>query len=207
MLKKTALKIVGGLSNTSKMPSKSYGLPASECNTGSILRKIPNSVCSGCYARKGCYSWNVVQKAQFNRLECLNDTLWVDAMVVLLKDMPLFRWHDSGDLQSYKHLLMIMEVVELTPSTKHWLPTKEVKLIKQYLKTGIKIPHNLTVRLSTTMIDYKPPRVNKGINTSTVHHLKPVNGVECTAPSQNGECRECRICWERSIENVSYKKH
>ena len=50
-----ALKIVGGLSKPSKMPGWAYGLPAAECKTGSKLAQVPGSVCSGCYALKGCY--------------------------------------------------------------------------------------------------------------------------------------------------------
>ena len=63
-----ALKLVGGLSKPSKMPGWAYGLPADECKTGGKLKLIPNSVCSGCYADKGCYVFPVVQAAQYRRL-------------------------------------------------------------------------------------------------------------------------------------------
>ena len=51
------------LSNTSKMPCKSWGIPASSCKTGAKLRKVKGSVCSGCYAHKGAYSWKAVKNA------------------------------------------------------------------------------------------------------------------------------------------------
>ena len=79
-----ALKIVGGLSKPSKMPGWAYGLPAQECKTGSKLRQIKNSTCSGCYALKGCYVFPVVKAAQYRRLEATKDSRWVDAMVHLL---------------------------------------------------------------------------------------------------------------------------
>jgi len=68
MTTKNNLQIVGGLSKPSKMPGWAYGLPAPECKTGSKLRDIPNSTCSGCYAMKGCYVFPVVQAAQYRRL-------------------------------------------------------------------------------------------------------------------------------------------
>ena len=44
------------------------------------------------------------------RLARLHDPRWVDAMVVLIDDAPVFRWHDSGDIQSVQHLKNIFEV-------------------------------------------------------------------------------------------------
>ena len=35
-----ALKLVGGLAKPSKMPGWAYGIPAAECKTGEILKKI-----------------------------------------------------------------------------------------------------------------------------------------------------------------------
>jgi len=63
MTKKEANNIVGGLSETYKMPCKSYNIPAELCITGSKLRKINNSVCSDCYACKGRYNFGNVQNA------------------------------------------------------------------------------------------------------------------------------------------------
>ena len=48
MLKIQAKEIIGGdLSATTKMPCKSFNLPAWECRTGSKLAKIPGTVCHG----------------------------------------------------------------------------------------------------------------------------------------------------------------
>ena len=122
-----ALKIVGGLSKPSKMPGWAYGLPAAECKTGSKLVNIPNSVCSGCYALKGCYVFPVVQAAQYRRLASIASPLWTGAMSLLInsKKSKFFRWHDSGDVQDVDHLLKIFAVAKLTPETSHWMPTRE----------------------------------------------------------------------------------
>ena len=123
MLKKEAREITGGLSKPSKMPGPAHNLPAAACKTGAKLVKVPGSVCAGCYALKGRYRFNNVQQALQRRLKALEDPRWVDAMVTLIKDQDWFRWHDSGDIQSFKHLDNIFEVCKRTPETKHWMPT------------------------------------------------------------------------------------
>ena len=130
-----ALKIIGGsLSKPSKMPGWSIGLPAKECKTGGKLQKVPGSVCYDCYALKGCYVFKVVQDAQYRRLEALKRPDWVQAMAHLInsKKPDVFRWHDSGDVQDLEHLQKIYEVCRLTPSKRHWLPTREA-WIKDHL--------------------------------------------------------------------------
>jgi len=195
-----ALKIVGGLSKPSKMPGWAYGLPADECKTGGKLKLIPNSVCSGCYADKGCYVFPVVQAAQYRRLAAIRSPLWVGAMALLInsKKSKYFRWHDSGDVQDEEHLLKIFAVAKLTPETSHWLPTREAWTAK-YLSA---IPDNLTLRFSIPMIDQ--PASGNWANTSTV---VTGQGRTCPAPDQSNECKDCRACWDPSVKNIAYGKH
>ena len=195
-----ALKIVGGLSKPSKMPGWAYGLPADECKTGGKLKLIPNSVCSGCYADKGCYVFPVVQAAQYRRLAAIRSPLWVGAMALLInsKKSKYFRWHDSGDVQDEEHLLKIFAVAKLTPGTRHWLPTREAWTSK-YLSA---VPDNLTLRFSIPMIDQ--PASGNWANTSTVVSDQ---GRTCPAPDQNNECGDCRACWDGDVKNVAYGKH
>ena len=195
-----ALKIVGGLSKPSKMPGWAYGLPADECKTGGKLKLIPNSVCSGCYADKGCYVFPVVQAAQYRRLAAIRSSLWVGAMALLInsKKSKYFRWHDSGDVQDEEHLLKIFAVAKLTPETSHWLPTREA-WTQKYLSA---VPDNLTLRFSIPMIDQ--PASGNWANTSTVVSGQ---GRTCPAPDQSNECKDCRACWDPSVKNVAYGKH
>ena len=205
MYKKDALLIVGGLSKPSKMPGLSIGLPAWECKTGSKLREIEGSVCSSCYAMKGCYTmYPAVKAAQYKRLAALSNPLWIEAMVKLIKGQGVFRWHDAGDIQDSEHLRKIASVCIRTPETKHWMPTKEKQIVKRYLKKYKTFPNNLTVRVSSAMVDGKPSKAFP--YTSTVHTDK-AQGFECVAPKQNGECRDCRACWSKDIANISYHQH
>ena len=196
---KKAWDLVGGLSKPGKMPGWAIGIPAAECNTGSKLRLIPGSVCSTCYALKGCYVFKVVQDAQYRRLKALKKKLWVFAMVTLInsKKSDVFRWHDSGDVQDLDHLNKIFEVCRQTPTKRHWMPTKEA-WIKPYLKDK---PANLVIRLSSSMINQ--PGIKSWPNTSTVVTKKP----SCPASKQGGKCLDCRKCWNPKIKNISYGKH
>jgi len=198
---KEALKIVGGLSKPSKMPGWAYGIPAAECKTGELLRDVEGSTCEGCYALKGCYVFEVVQAAQYRRLESIQDSRWVDAMAMLInsKKSKYFRWHDSGDVQDEAHLFKIFEVCELTPETSHWLPTREA-WTQKYLD---QVPSNLTLRFSMPMVDQEA--AGSWLNTSTV--VTTAGRRTCPAPDQGNECKDCRACWDPSVKNVAYGKH
>jgi len=194
-----ALKLVGGLSKPSKMPGWAYGLPAKECKTGSKLVKVEGSTCHGCYALKGCYVFKVVQEAQYRRLASVKHELWTAAMALLInsKKSKYFRWHDSGDVQDEEHLLKIFAVCKLTPSVKHWMPTREA-WVKRFLPLK---PHNLIVRFSAPMVDQEAP--SSWPHTSTV----VTSGRTCPAPTQDNECKDCRACWDPSVKNVAYGQH
>ena len=196
---KEAWTLVGGLSKPSKMPGWSIGIPAKECKTGKKLRQIKNSVCEGCYALKGCYVFKVVQEAQYKRLEAISHPDWVLAMATLInsKKPDVFRWHDSGDVQDVQHLEKIVEVCRLTPSKRHWMPTREA-WIKDHMEAA---PANLVVRFSSPMIDQGP--VKSWANTSTVS----TKSRSCPAPDNNNECGDCRACWDPLVKNIEYGKH
>ena len=202
MKKKEASEITGGLSAPGKMPEGSYNLPAVACITGAKLREVPGTPCYGCYAFKGRYNFPNVQAALNRRLESLTHPLWVPAMAVLIWRKKHFRWHDSGDLQGAWHLVNIMEVCKLTPSTQHWLPTQERKLL-QFLDPDI-IPTNLIIRLSNAKNDTKPGK--SWDHWSTVVSA-PSGGHLCPAPEQGNTCGDCRACWSKDVHEVQYRIH
>ena len=198
MLKKEAKEITGGLSRPSKMPGPAYNLPASRCKTGAKLRKIKGSVCSGCYALKGRYVFPNVQNALERRYQSLDHVQWTEAMTVLVKDHPWFRWHDSGDVRDLDHLEKIFKVCASTPETRHWLPTREPWVQKIEKE---RIPKNLCVRVSGSMIDGASSKSWPW--TSTVVK-KNKTGL---AADQGNKCLDCRQCWDRNVKNVAYGKH
>jgi hypothetical protein len=199
MLIKEAKKITESLTKTSKMPGKSYSLPAWECKTGWKLAQIPGTPCFSCYAKKGNYTrYPKIKEVQYKRLTAIDNPLWVKAMAVQIKD-KYFRWHDAGDIQSIDHLRKIFEVCRLTPNTLHWLPTQERQFILAVDKN--EIPDNLIIRLSGSKVDGKIPTAWE--YTSTV----VTTNASCPSSKQNGQCLDCRQCWDKSVKNVSYGKH
>lgn len=204
-----AWNLVGGLSAPSKMPGYAYSTPAARCQVGSKLRQSENSTCSGCYAfNRGNYVRENVKRALERRFASLEHPGWVTAMTDLIthfaKDVPWFRWHDSGDVQSVAHLERIAEVARRTPNVHHWLPTREYRYVSQYLAVHGSFPTNLTVRVSAANIGGPLP-VALGLPTSGV--TRDHAQVTCPAPTQDNQCKACRACWNREVSNVNYGKH
>ena len=195
-----ALNLVGGLSKPSKMPGFAYGIPAKECKTGAKLQQVKGSTCYNCYALKGCYMFPVVQAAQYKRLDSIKHPAWIKAMAMLInsKKTKFFRWHDSGDVQSVKHLAKIFEVCRRSPDVQHWMPTREA-WVKPYLSRA---PKNLVIRFSMPMVDQEA--AESWPHTSTVVSGP---GRTCPAPEQDNACGSCRACWDPSVRNVAYGKH
>lgn len=207
-----AWQIVGGLSRTTKMPCHSWGLPATACFSGSRLTGVANSVCHGCYARKGNYTWPRVAKANERRLAQADHPDWTTAMMHLVEwqarknEQPFFRWFDTGDLQSRAMLERIVQVAAGTPKVQHWLPTKEHELVQSHLNDH-RIPDNLTIRTSAHFVD-RASADRSGLPTSTVHSNLPAHGYRCTAYDERPfTCGHCRRCWDQTIKNVSYPHH
>lgn len=218
MTKKLANQIVGGFSDTQKMPCLSWSISAALCITGRKLVDVIGSVCHGCYALKGRYPLSTTQKALQRRYEALQwalkdkarRALFVQAFVTVLEGAPFFRWHDSGDLQGHGHLDLICDIARALPSTMFWLPTREYQIVNTYLG---EVPSNLAIRRSAHMVDGAPPA--GGGLTSTVHTPgSDFEGVECRAYTRADKakgippnCGDCRACWNPKVANVSYPIH
>ena len=216
-----AAAIVGGLTQTSKMPCKSSSLPTEACQTGYLMAQQPGSICASCYADRGFYSMyqNRIKPAQHARLDAVWQAmesteaadLWLSAMVALIGSDAFFRHHDSGDLQGLRHLELIAQLAELTPGCRHWLPTREYGMVKEYISKHGALPANLIVRLSAMYPD-QPVKIPASlrdvpnVTASNVHRAgSAVHGTRCAAPDQQGACNDCRACWSNSV--ISYELH
>lgn len=202
----------------SKMPGSSFAISAKHCNVGGKLAQVQGSTCSKCYALKlqnmrpsVNMGWTSnLDKAV--RLIASDPERWAKFMafqIVKAADKTgerYHRWFDSGDLQSVAMLAAIVRVCELTPDVQHWLPTREAKVVRDYLKSHPAFPSNLVVRVSSTMIDDAP--IAGHANTSTVHRKGSVpTGHVCPASQQGNACGSCRACWSFDVANVSYPLH
>ena len=206
---KEAKEIMISLGRAGKMPCPTYNTPASLCVTGSKLRKVEGSTCKGCYAMKHNYLFPMVQQGLRKRFNAFKHERFVEAMSFMInhysKKSGYFRWFDSGDLANIHMLEKIVMVCQATPTIKHWLPTREVKVISDYLKIYKEFPDNLLVRISAPMIDGLP--LKSFDYTSTVHHKKNAIGHDCPSRFQDNKCMDCRACWSKEVKNVSYHKH
>ena len=200
---------VGGLSAPSKMPEWSTSTPASMCNVGTRLRDVVGSTCAECYAHeRGNYRFKPVQDALMRRYDALESPTWVDDMTTLITALvnDVFRWHDSGDIKNLAHLQNIVRIALNTPHIRHWLPTREYRVVSISRQLYGEFPPNLAVRLSAHMVNEAAPSV--GLPTSEV--TTDLNKVTCpaTMPDSDHKCHDCRACWDTSPEsNVVYYKH
>ncbi len=217
--KKAAIEDAGRISEgNSKMPGSTFATDAFACKVGSKLAKIEGSVCSRCYARKLQKLRPSVDKgwsANYEKATSMiatNPENWVRACRFQIERIAAktgvlnHRWFDSGDLDSVEMLAAICKVAETTPTIAHWLPTREAAVVKAFKKAGGKVPANLVIRVSSTMINDAP--ISGHENTSTVHRKgHEPEGHICPAPQQGGNCGDCRACWNPSVKNVSYCLH
>ena len=236
MLVKEAIEFGKISTGNTKMPGTTYAIDAFACNVGSKLRKVKGSTCASCYAIKLQKLRPSVDKGYKNNLAKFQRAdlkQWVNAMVFQLERYNVdghHRWFDSGDLQSVAMLRAIVLTAERTPEIKHWLPTREAKLVKLYRKEYGQEPSNLVIRVSATMIGDKP--IAGHANTSTVHRKgETIHGKACLAYRTNknsevieeqafkdmtreqkkeqdfGHCGDCRACWSKTVDNISYPLH
>jgi hypothetical protein len=187
------------------MPWWSWSISAEECNVGGELRKIEGSTCSSCYALKGHYGFPSVKEAHARRRAALDHPLFIDAFVIVLTRLaknarkePYFRWFDAGDLPNLEALDKILEIAKWTPQVQHWLPTRELELVRQRLHY---IPENMTIRLSAPMVGQKI----KPLKGTTWSGVDVPDIAQCPAPQQKNICGDCRMCWSK--EPVAYRLH
>jgi hypothetical protein len=200
------------LSQTTKMPCKSWSLeavktcPGSHNANGKLVQ-----VCQGCYADTGFYKMkNAVKLRQENR-EDWKRWDWVDDMVDLLKDEDYFRWFDSGDIYHPDLAAKIYEVMKITNFTLHWLPTRSHKIprIKLWLTKMKRLP-NVSVRYSSDRVN----QFNRRVHGSMVYDSTKRKGSDkilsveiCRASTQGGKCGDCRACWDKTICVIGYPAH
>lgn len=219
MLVKDAKAIANVTTGNTKMPGTTFAQDAFACHVGSKLAKIEGSICNKCYARRiqklrpsvnQGYTRNLANWRNYN--DAGKADTWVTACVFQIKrqtaklGQSFHRWFDSGDLDSIEQLIAICDVAKDTPEIKHWLPTREVAIVTEYLQWFGSFPENLCVRVSAPMVDGVSL---KGFpNVSGVFHKSyPSNTHVCPAPTQGNNCGDCRACWDVSVKSVHYRKH
>lgn len=197
------------LSKTSKLGTKSWSLQALETCPGSVGAdgKLVDA-CSGCYATTGMYHFGAVKQVRADNKEDWKREAWVVDMVAALKKDGYFRWFDSGDMYSMDLAEKMLAIMESTPGTKHWLPTRMHKFPKfQAIIARMQALPNVMVRPSSDAVD---GTYTAGVHGSTIlPEGAPVPaGVKvCKAPEQDGKCLDCRECYSKDVPVIGYVAH
>lgn len=218
------------ISQTSKMKIRgakvgSWSLPAGPSCPGSVIDGKIAEVCAGCYAKKGMYRFPTVKGVrEYNKDDYKKDD-WVERMVKQVSKYDYFRWFDSGDIESAMLAIKIAHVIELTPSTKHWLPTRSDKIpqIKAHIIANPNLIHfpgsgtiqnykNVAVRLSADNIGLDKPE-RPGVNSYVIRHSdlfeaakRGIHLCPVTAPgSTQKSCDTCTMCYTNNP--VAYMLH
>jgi hypothetical protein len=195
------------LSQTTKMPGRSWSLPAGSTCPGA---RNPDSsivpVCKACYAKTGNYTYPIPRAArEFNRTDWRRAE-WVDEMVAEVAMESYFRWFDSGDLYHVALGYKILEVIRRTPHVRHWIPTRShsVPRLRVVLEL-IKQEPNAVVRYSSPAID----GTYDAEHGSTVIPFVdwPTSASVCPSSLQEGRCGACRNCWDKSVPVIAYVGH
>jgi hypothetical protein len=225
----SARAVIGGFSNTSKMPGLSFSVHPMYCPLGSVLRNVPGTTCSKCYATRGMYgTWNTnVQSALFARSALVKIALrnadYADAFVsgfafaLRMRNRraraaahDVFRFHDAGDLWNEQHAEIYNRIAARVPGVRFWIPTRE-----RTTAANTAWSSNVVVRVSAPKVDAFGTRPTScdmvtAYRTSHVHtsdDVLPDDVTACPAPKQGGACDACRKCWAASVLAVSYGIH
>lgn len=197
------------LSNTDKMPCKSWSLQARETCPGAIdqITKQLVAACAGCYATTGRYGApNVKEPREHNRQDWQRDG-WEADMINELDTERYFRWFDSGDVYHPKLAEKIYNVMKATPWCKHWIPSRSYKIarIRVWLEAMRALP-NVSVRYSS---DSVTGEYDNGLHGSTIipTHDTVTQASVCHAYENNGKCGSCRKCWDKTIPVIAYVAH
>jgi hypothetical protein len=223
MTAKAAREIAGSLGKPSKMPGASYGLPISACNVGARLRAQGPGTnaagyvnpCGSCYAATGFYHTyaKTIIPAQQRRLDSIADPRWTGAMIVLIRaatrKVPYFRWHDSGDLQGMDHLSKIVEIARAMPEVSFWIPTREARLVRDWIAEFGDMPVNLACRISAMATPSEASLAAGRLFSTVSTEATPIGAQRCPAsePNAKSECGDCRACWDRSVQWIDYHAH
>jgi hypothetical protein len=197
------------LSKTSKLGTFSWSLQAIETCPGAVGADGQLvAACSGCYATTGMYNFPGVKAPRAANKEDWKREGFVTDFIAALAKQKHFRWFDSGDMYSLQLAEKILAIMEGTPNTKHWLPTRMHKFAKfaAIIAKMAALP-NVMVRPSSDAVD---GTFTKGVHGSTIipeGMAIPAGVTVCTAPEQGGKCLSCRACYDKQVPVIGYIAH
>lgn len=196
------------LSKTSKLGTKSWSLQAVDTCPGAYANGKLVPACSGCYATAGCYNFPDTKKVRADNKAQWKDESFISDFTKALAKQSHFRWFDSGDMYSIELAEKMYRIMQATPNTKHWIPTRMYKFKKfEDVLNRMKALPNVSVRYSSDEID---GTYTKDLHGSTIlpdASYADSDTLVCKAPEQGGKCLECRACYDKEVKVIGYLAH
>ena len=197
------------ISKVGKLNSRSWSLEALEtcpASKGSDGELVP--ACKGCYAVGGNYRFKNVKEARSHNKKDWKRSEWVADMIEELDSDRYFRWFDSGDMYSLALAEKMYEICKATPWTKHWIPTRMHKFKKfRDVIDRLNALDNVVVRLSSDGINGEIIEDSQYSSTIIPFIDSVTVATICNAPLQDGKCKKCRLCWDKSTKVIAYAGH
>ena len=224
------------LTDTAKMPSASWSLPAREACPYALYGE--GAICQDCYATKGSYTQypNVIkaQRARFAwTRECLKTEAGTDAFVATMVRViraavdgeqrkfgigvgRYFRVHDAGDLFSPAYTWAWVRICEALPDIRFWFPTRSWRpLTMSKIAPATKVAWELALLALAGLpnVTVRPSALFFNAPAPRIAGLAAGStaasdgSFTCPASTQNNECGDCRACWDMPELAISYRAH
>lgn len=182
---------------------QSISLPRIVCNHSLPCYK------AGCYAKKGNFIFDNVQKAYENNYHIYMDepTSFEKQLITGIHYDCFFRWHVSGDIINKEYFKMMVRVANKRKDVHFLAFTKKYAIVNSYLANGGKIPKNLKVVFSAW----------KGLEFDNRYKLPvayvrddkdPDERITKAAFACPGSCTTCHHCFDiNKRQSVVFHKH
>lgn len=163
----------------------------------------------GCYALRGNWRFECVQKSLNNNLQAYfsNSKLFFDSIIVNTNLCRFVRWHSAGDIVDNNYFVGMCHVARVNKQTEYLCFTKKFEIINDFISSGKRIPKNLHIVFSAweKFVPENPYNLPvtyvwaKDFDNSTI----PKNAIPCS-----GKCDKCLACWQlKKGQSVFFKKH
>lgn len=194
----------------------------SKTGKGCLTLSMPTLTCApdapcrkGCYCMKGNQMYpNVCGAYHRNyRIWCENPIAFEEQLEYVLKyeGLPMFRWHDAGEIPDKEYLAMMFRIAIKFPGIQFLAYTKKYGLVNEFLKEHI-IPDNLCIRFSAwdngweVHNPWNLPMAYVDFTDKTRNVEIPNNAFRCKGGKEY-TCTSCRMCFNKKVTSVVFGQH
>ena len=164
----------------------------------------PDCICTHCYVDKTMKMYPRLEGSLTNNTHILTEReLTSSELKEIAKaflNTAIVRFESFGDLNNETQLLNYVRIARTARHTKFALFTKQYKIILDYFKSGKRFPDNMTLILSSPLINHvlhesfisQFKQYHRRVITFTVTDDKSNPSINCG----KRRCVECRNCYD-----------